>query len=72
MKIIIGAEMIKANSFVSMIVMFISSYFAVVSGTLTTASIIAIMIINSRLSGALVGGINKPIFITITFVSYHE
>ncbi|EBH9038141.1 TPA: ATP-binding cassette domain-containing protein [Salmonella enterica] len=53
------AEMIKANSFVSMIVMFISSYFAVVSGTLTTASIIAIMIINSRLSGALVGGINK-------------
>lgn len=53
------AEMIKANSFISMIVMFISSYFAVINDTLMTASIIAIMIINSRLSGALVGGINK-------------
>ncbi|ACY83169.1 putative type I secretion protein [Edwardsiella piscicida] len=53
------AELIKSNSFVSMVVMFICSYFAVVNGALTTASIIAIMIINSRLSGALVGGINK-------------
>ncbi|HFW0070803.1 TPA: type I secretion protein, partial [Salmonella enterica subsp. enterica serovar Orientalis] len=47
------AEMIKANTFLSMIVMFMSSYFAVVNGVLMTASIIAIMIINSRLSGAL-------------------
>ncbi|MBU5388908.1 ATP-binding cassette domain-containing protein [Citrobacter cronae] len=53
------AELIRANSFISMIVMFISSYFAVVNGSLTTASIIAIMIINSRLSGALVSGINR-------------
>ncbi|EHV1429689.1 ATP-binding cassette domain-containing protein [Salmonella enterica] len=53
------AEMIKANTFLSMIVMFMSSYFAVVNGVLMTASIIAIMIINSRLSGALVGGVNK-------------
>ena len=53
------AELIRANSFISMIVMFISSYFAVVNGALTTASIIAIMIINSRLSGALVSGINR-------------
>ncbi|HFV9818510.1 TPA: type I secretion protein, partial [Salmonella enterica subsp. enterica serovar Waycross] len=53
------AEMIKANTFLSMIVMFMSSYLAVVNGVLMTASIIAIMIINSRLSGALVGGVNK-------------
>ncbi|AOV95785.1 type I secretion protein [Edwardsiella hoshinae] len=53
------SEMIKANSFISMIVMFISSYFAVVNGVLTTASIIAIMIINSRLSGSLVSGVNR-------------
>lgn len=53
------AEMIKANSFISMIVMFTSAYFAISDGIITTASIIAIMIINSRLSGALVSGINR-------------
>lgn len=53
------AELIKANSFVSMIVMYLSAYFAVGAGTLASGSIIAIMIINSRLSGSIVGAVNK-------------
>ncbi|EEJ0025499.1 ATP-binding cassette domain-containing protein [Salmonella enterica subsp. enterica] len=53
------AELIKANSFVSMIVMYLSAYFAVGAGTLSSGSIIAIMIINSRLSGSIVGAVNK-------------
>ncbi|WP_162785974.1 hypothetical protein [Salmonella enterica] len=53
------AELIKANSFISLIVMYLSAYFAVGAGTLASGSIIAIMIINSRLSGSIVGAVNK-------------
>lgn len=46
-------EIVKANSFLSMLVMYFSCYFSVSDGDVGVGSIIAIMIINSRLSGAI-------------------
>ncbi|HGG4729909.1 TPA: ATP-binding cassette domain-containing protein, partial [Salmonella enterica subsp. enterica serovar Hvittingfoss] len=44
---------IKANSFISMIIMYFSCYFSVSNGEVGVGSIIAIMIINSRLSASI-------------------
>ncbi|EKC7222008.1 ATP-binding cassette domain-containing protein [Salmonella enterica] len=46
-------ELIKANSFISMIIMYFSCYFSVSNGEVGVGSIIAIMIINSRLSASI-------------------
>ncbi|WP_272575966.1 hypothetical protein [Providencia sp. PROV273] len=52
-------EIIKVNTFLSMIVMYIASYLAIGDGSLSLASIIAVMIINGRLSGAITSAINR-------------
>lgn len=52
-------EIIKANSFISMMVMYVACYLAIGNGTLSLASIIAVLIINGRLSGAITGAINR-------------
>ncbi|WP_369309725.1 ATP-binding cassette domain-containing protein [Providencia rettgeri] len=52
-------EIIKTNTFLSMIVMYVACYLAVGSGTLSLVSIIAVLIINGRLSGAITGVINR-------------
>ncbi|EFS2651468.1 ATP-binding cassette domain-containing protein [Salmonella enterica] len=46
-------ELVKGNSFISMIIMYFSCYFSVSNGELGVGSIIAIMIINSRLSASI-------------------
>ncbi|ELF2408521.1 hypothetical protein RBL28_003688, partial [Salmonella enterica] len=46
-------ELIKANSFLSLVVMYSCCYFAVSKDFIGIGSIIAVMIINARLSGAL-------------------
>ncbi|EPI2107872.1 ATP-binding cassette domain-containing protein [Providencia rettgeri] len=58
-------EIIKVNTFLSMIVMYIASYLAIGEGSLSLASVIAVMIINGRLSGAITSAINR-IFIVKT------
>ncbi|MEQ4676372.1 ATP-binding cassette domain-containing protein [Providencia vermicola] len=52
-------EIIKVNTFLSMIVMYVACYLAIAEGSLSLASIIAVMIINGRLSGAITGAINR-------------
>lgn len=52
-------EIIKTNSFLSMVVMYVASYLAIGGGNLSLSSIIAVMIINGRLSGALTSAINR-------------
>lgn len=52
-------EIIKVNTFLSMIVMYIASYLAIGEGSLSLASVIAVMIINGRLSGAITSAINR-------------
>lgn len=52
-------EIIKVNTFLSMIVMYVASYLAIGEGSLSLASVIAVMIINSRLSGAITSAINR-------------
>ncbi|EKT62865.1 ATP-binding cassette domain-containing protein [Providencia alcalifaciens] len=53
------AEIIRTNSFLSMMVMYITCYLAVGNGMLSLASIIAVLIINGRLSAAITGAINR-------------
>ncbi len=52
-------ELIKANSFLSMIIMFSVCYFAVSEGVIGIGSIIAVMIINSRLSASVTSLITR-------------
>ncbi|MEX0425549.1 ATP-binding cassette domain-containing protein [Providencia rettgeri] len=52
-------EIIKVNAFLSMIVMYVASYLAIGEGSLSLASVIAVMIINGRLSGAITSAINR-------------
>lgn len=52
-------EVIKMNSFISMIVMYVSCYLAIDSGALSLASIIAVLIINGRLSASITSTINR-------------
>ncbi|WP_272674717.1 ATP-binding cassette domain-containing protein [Providencia sp. PROV029] len=52
-------EIIKVNTFLSMIVMYVASYLAIGEGSLSLASVIAVMIINGRLSGAITSAINR-------------
>lgn len=52
-------EVIKVNTFLSMIVMYIASYLAIGDGSLSLASVIAVMIINGRLSSSITGAINR-------------
>lgn len=47
------AEILKLNSFISMAVMYIACYLSVSDGNLPVSAIIAVMIINSRLSSAI-------------------
>lgn len=51
-------EILKLNSFISMVVMYIACYLAVNSGNLSIVTIIAVMIVNSRLSASLIGSVN--------------
>ncbi|HBA6806889.1 TPA: ATP-binding cassette domain-containing protein [Escherichia coli] len=51
-------EVLKLNSFISMVVMYIACYLAVNSGNLSIVTIIAVMIVNSRLSASLIGSVN--------------
>ena len=53
------AEIIRTNSFLSMMVMYITCYLAVGNGMLSLTSIIAVLIINGRLSAAITGAINR-------------
>lgn len=52
-------EIIKVNTFLSMIVMYVASYLAIGEGSLSLASVIAVMVINGRLSGAITSAINR-------------
>lgn len=52
-------EIIKVNTFLSMIIMYVASYLAIGEGSLSLASVIAVMIINGRLSGAITSAINR-------------
>ena len=52
-------EVIRTNNFISMIIMYIACYLAIGSGSLSLASIIAVLIINGRLSAAITGTINR-------------
>ncbi len=52
------SEALKLNSFISMIVMYISCYLAVNGGHLSIATIIAVMIVNSRVSTSLIASVN--------------
>jgi ABC-type bacteriocin/lantibiotic exporter with double-glycine peptidase domain len=61
-------ELIKANSFVSMVVMFSICYFAVSEGLIGIGSIIAIMVINSRLSASVTSLITK----VFSFLIYRD
>lgn len=51
-------ELLKLNTFISMIVMYIACYLAVNAGSLSIGTIIAVMIVNSRLSASLIGSVN--------------
>ncbi|HFW3545315.1 TPA: ATP-binding cassette domain-containing protein, partial [Salmonella enterica subsp. diarizonae serovar 61:l,v:z35] len=51
-------EILKLNTFISMVLMYIACYLAINTGSLSIATIIAVMIINSRLSGAMVASVN--------------
>ncbi|EIS4192355.1 hypothetical protein LZS21_004768, partial [Salmonella enterica] len=52
-------ELIKANSFLSLVVMYSCCYFAVSKDFIGIGSIIAVMIINARLSGALTSVVSR-------------
>ncbi|ASQ15844.1 ATP-binding cassette domain-containing protein [Enterobacter cloacae] len=51
-------ELLKLNNFISMVVMYIACYLAINAGNLSIASIIAVMIVSSRLSASLIGSVN--------------
>lgn len=53
------SEVIRANSFVSMVVLYATCYFSIQHGEMQYSIIIALMIINSRLSAALIGVTNR-------------
>lgn len=53
------AEFIKANSFISLAIVYFACYFSISNGIMGIGSIIAIMIINSRLSGSLVSMVSR-------------
>lgn len=53
------SELIRANTFVSIVVLYIACYFSVNNGDVSPAIVIALMIINSRLSSSLVGVTNR-------------
>ncbi|EAM2866730.1 ATP-binding cassette domain-containing protein [Salmonella enterica] len=52
------AEILKLNTFISMVIMYIACYLAISAGSLSIATIIAVMIINSRLSAAVISSVN--------------
>ncbi|SPW33103.1 Type I secretion system ATP-binding protein PrsD [Edwardsiella tarda] len=52
------AEVLKLNTFISMVLMYIACYLAISAGSLSIATIIALMIINSRLSAAMIATVN--------------
>ncbi|QPR27647.1 ATP-binding cassette domain-containing protein [Edwardsiella hoshinae] len=52
------AEILKLNTFISMVLMYIACYLAINTGSLSIATIIAVMIINSRLSAAMIASVN--------------
>ncbi|RPH29652.1 ATP-binding cassette domain-containing protein [Buttiauxella warmboldiae] len=53
------AELIKANGFISMVAMFISCYLATANEKMHFLSVIAVLIINSRLSGTLISFVHR-------------
>ncbi|HGS4434513.1 TPA: ATP-binding cassette domain-containing protein [Vibrio cholerae] len=53
------SELIKANSFISIVVLYTACYFSVKNGDVSPAIVIALMIINSRLSSCLVNVTNR-------------
>ncbi|WP_275076816.1 ATP-binding cassette domain-containing protein [Providencia rettgeri] len=57
------AEIIKVNSFISMMIMYVACYLAIGNGTLSLASIIAVLIINGRLSAAITSAINRSFIV---------
>lgn len=63
------SEVIKANSFVSMVVLYATCYFSIQYGEMQYSIIIALMIINSRLSAALIGVTNR---IYMTKIQIHH
>ncbi|MFM4936841.1 ATP-binding cassette domain-containing protein [Aeromonas sp. 30P] len=65
----VWGELLRSNSFVSMVVMYISCYYAIASSSLHISSVIAVMIINSRLSSSLSACVNKYFLITLN--KYH-
>lgn len=60
-------ELIRVYNPFSMFVLFCSSYFAVSSGDILASSLIALMIINSRLSSSFFSGINKMYFCAVNY-----
>ncbi|EDW5780687.1 ATP-binding cassette domain-containing protein [Salmonella enterica] len=52
------SEILRLNTFISMVLMYIACYLAINAGTLSIATIIAVMIINSRLSAAMIASVN--------------
>ncbi|EDW8498252.1 ATP-binding cassette domain-containing protein [Salmonella enterica subsp. enterica serovar Enteritidis] len=52
------AEILKLNTFISMVLMYITCYLSINAGSLSIATIIAVMIINSRLSAAMIASVN--------------
>ncbi|EEZ6201428.1 TPA: ATP-binding cassette domain-containing protein [Escherichia coli] len=53
------SEVIRTNSFISMVVLYATCYFSIQYGEMQYSIIIALMIINSRLSAALIGVTNR-------------
>lgn len=53
------AELIRANSFISLAIVYFACYFAIATGIMGIGSIIAIMIISSRLSGSLISMVSR-------------
>lgn len=51
-------EVLKLNTFISMVLMYISCYLAINASSLSSATIIAVLIINSRLSAAMISSVN--------------
>ncbi|EET0039536.1 ATP-binding cassette domain-containing protein [Escherichia coli] len=51
-------EILKLNTFLSMLIMYVCCYLSVSDGFLSIAAIIVVMIVNSRLSAAVIGCVN--------------
>ncbi|EAB0213954.1 ATP-binding cassette domain-containing protein, partial [Salmonella enterica subsp. enterica serovar Alachua] len=60
------SEFLKLNSFLSMVFMYIVCYLAINSGLLPKASIIAVLIINTRLSVAIISVVNSVYIINVS------